>query len=552
MKSIILLLTGLLLIGCGVKENSPEDIQKSEDLMTTESLGKHIGVLASDEFQGRQPSTDGEELTINYLKDEFEKLGLKPGNGNSFFQEVPLVEIVTEANPVMIAEGKGKKVSFQLANEYVATTRHVVDEVKIENAELVFAGFGIVAPEYGWNDYEDIDVKGKVVVVLINDPGFFLQQPDFFTGKAMTYYGRWTYKYEEAARQGAEGILIIHDDAPASYPWDVVRNGWTGSQFNLVAEDKNFSKCKLEGWINTPKAKELFTAAGLNYEQQLASALTKDFKAVNLGININLLLKNSIKESVSNNVLALIPGTERKDEYIIYTAHWDHFGVDENLPGDDKIYNGAIDNSTGTASLLELAKAFMNLPAKPKRSILFLAVTAEEQGLLGSAYYSENPIYPLNKTVATINLDAIFPFGSTSDITVVGYGLSELDNYVLKAAKNWDMDVAGDPAPERGTYFRSDHFSFAKKGVPSLYVKNGEAHIEKGTAWYKEQVANYTKNHYHKPSDNYEPENWDLNGIVDILKLVYRIGYDLTNESTFPNWNENSEFRAIRDASMKN
>jgi Zn-dependent M28 family amino/carboxypeptidase len=547
MKNFALVMT-LILIGCGThKDKSFEEAMNS---INEAGLDKHLSVLASDDFMGRQPSTEGEIKTINYLKAEFERLGLIPGNGDSFFQEVPLVEILTDVNKEIIVSGTGKQTKLKHASEFVATTSQMVDNIELKDAEMVFLGYGIIAPEYNWNDYEGIDVKDKIVVVMVNDPGYATQNENLFTGNAMTYYGRWTYKYEEAARQGAAGCLIIHETGPAGYPWEVVRNGWTGPQFYLIAEDKNLNNCKMDGWINNQKAREIFEQAGLNFDEVTSNASQRGFKPVPLNLTTSLTLKNKIEESISNNVIALFPGTERADEYIIYTAHWDHFGVDTTLEG-DQVYNGARDNATGTAGLLELAKAFTKLDQKPKRSILFLAVTAEEQGLLGSKYYGENPVYPLEKTVTVINMDALNIFGKVSDIIVIGYGNSELDKYVEEAAKNQHRVVKPDPVPHKGGFYRSDHFSFAKQGVPSIYAKGGVQHIEKGEEWMRQELERWTSEYYHKAADSYEPDWWDLSGMVEDIQLLFDIGYRLSNEDSFPNWYEGNEFKAKRDEQMK-
>jgi Zn-dependent M28 family amino/carboxypeptidase len=547
MKQIYPLLL-LFLFGCG--NNSDESFNKAVNSIDANDLDKHLSVIASDEFQGRQPSTIGEEKTINYLKEEFEKLGLKPGNGDSYFQQVPLVDIVTNVNKEIVIKGNGGSTTLKLADEFVATSSHLTESVELKNAELIFAGYGIVAPEYNWNDYEGIDVKGKIVVVMVNDPGYATKDTNLFTGYTMTYYGRWTYKYEEAARQGAAGIFIIHETGAAGYPWEVVRNSWTGPQYYLVREDKNLSKCKMEGWINNQKAREIIAQAGYDFDELMRKISSREFKPFALNLRTTLSMKNKIRESVSNNVIALLPGTERVDEYIIYTAHWDHFGIDTTLEG-DQIYNGARDNATGTAGLLELAEAFTKLDKKPLRSIIFLAVTAEEQGLLGSEYYANNPLYPLKKTVAEVNMDALNIFGRVKDITVIGYGNSELDVYIEKAAKKQNRIVKPDPRPQEGSFYRSDHFSFAKQGVPALYAEGGVQNIEKGEEWMRKEVERWTSEYYHKPADNYEPEWWNLDGMVEDLQLLFDVGYTLSNEDKFPNWFEGKEFKAKRDKQMK-
>jgi uncharacterized Ntn-hydrolase superfamily protein/Zn-dependent M28 family amino/carboxypeptidase len=381
--------------------------------------------------------------------------------------------------------------------------------------------------------------------MLVNDPGFATKDPQLFNGRAMTYYGRWTYKYEEAARQGAAGAIIIHETAPAAYGWDVVKNGWTGPQFNLISEDKNLSRCAVEGWITTETTHEIFEMAGLNFDELKSAAMQQDFKAVPFELKTSITLKNTIRESKSRNVLALIPGSERADEYIFYMAHWDHFGIDPMLEG-DQIYNGALDNATGTTALIELAEAFKKLQEPPKRSVVFMAVTAEEQGLLGSMYYATHPIYPTHKTVAAINMDSLNIYGRMKDITVVGYGNSELDDYVDAEAAEQGRSVRPDPTPERGSFYRSDHFSFAKQGIPSINTQAGIDHVEHGKEWTLEKMDKYRIEKYHKPSDEFDP-NWDLSGAEDDMRLLFKIGYKLSMESLFPNWREGNEFKAIRD-----
>lgn len=514
-----------------------------------DELLKDVKILASDEFEGRAPASKGEEKTINFLQEEFQKLGLKPGNGESFLQEVPMVEITADPSAELVVKDRTKSDRFSYGDEFVAWTLRVVDESSLADSEMIFVGYGIVAPEYNWNDYQGLDVRGKTVVILVNDPGYATEDPELFNGRAMTYYGRWTYKYEEAARQGAAGALIIHETEPAAYPWEVVKNGWTGPQFKLVAEDNNLSRCAVEGWLHLDTARQIFERAGLNYDELKQSALQRDFQPIPLGLNVSTHLKNSIRYTKSNNVIAVLPGTELADEYIIYMAHWDHFGIDPALEG-DQIFNGARDNATGTAALLELAEAFLKLESPPFRSIAFLAVTAEEQGLLGSAYYATHPIYPLNKTVAAINMDALNIWGKMKDITVIGYGNSELDEYVKQAAAEQGRRVRPDPSPERGSIYRSDHFPFAKQGIPVIYTSSGVDHIEHGEKWTRAKMDKYIAENYHKPSDEYD-SSWELSGAIDDLRLLFKVGYRLSMESTFPNWLEGSEFKAKRDSYMK-
>ncbi|MCC6289162.1 MAG: M28 family peptidase [Chitinophagaceae bacterium] len=532
---------------CGGAEKKANVEQNTDDTAITSLItGKYfdstISVLASDEFEGRKPFTPGEEKTVSYLETQYKNLGLQPGNGNSFFQEVPMVEITSKpANQLSITGAKGN-IALKYLDDFVAATRRIQDQVKLENAEMVFAGYGIVAPEFGWNDYAGLDVKGKVVLVLVNDPGFF--DSSLFKGRTMTYYGRWTYKYEEAARQGAAGILIVHDDKPASYGWNVVRGSWSKSRLYLQAEDNNMSRAAMEGWITMPSAKKMFSLAGIP-DTVMKAAGKKNFKAVPLGLKASIVINSSFKKSTSKNVLALLPGTEQKDEYIIYTAHWDHFGKGEPVNG-DSIYNGAADNASGTAALLEIAKAFTQLKEKPKRSVLFLTVTAEEQGLLGSEYYAKHPVYLPAKTVADINIDVLQPFGKMKDIVVVGKGQSELDEYIEAAAKKQGRYTRGEPDPSGGWYFRSDHFNFAKVGIPSLYVENGSVSVEHGEAWGEAEKEKYNNERYHSPADEYS-KSWDLSGIIDDMRLLFDVGYKLSNEKNFPKWKTGSEFKAIRE-----
>ncbi len=529
-----------ILAGCGDKAEN-----KEESLITGKEFAKHIAVLASDSLEGRKPFSTGEEKTIQYLKTEFEKMGLQPGNGDSYFQKVPMVDIMSKPSGKLVFKGAKSGIELNYLDEFVAASRRVREQVKLENSEMVFVGYGIVAPEFGWNDYAGIDVKGKTVVVLVNDPGFW--DANLFKGKTMTYYGRWTYKFEEAARQGAAGVMIIHDTKPASYNWAVVRSGWSKSKLYLQAEDDNMSRAAVEGWITMEFAKKMFQLAGVS-DTVLTTARNKGFKPVPLHMKASITINNTIKKSESNNVLAVWPGTDRKDEYIIYSGHWDHFGKGEPING-DSIYNGAADNASGTAALLELAHAYTKLPKKPSRSILFLAVTAEEQGLLGSDYYASHPVYPINKTVADINMDVLQPFGRMKDIILVGKGQSELDAYADEVAAKQGRVTRGEPDPSGGWYFRSDHFNFAKVGIPSMYIENGSVSLEHGEAWGEAQKKEYNDKRYHAPTDEYSSD-WDLSGIVEDMQLLFEVGVKLSNESTFPKWKEGSEFKAIREKSM--
>ena len=536
-------LTALSALGCGDSYVTP-----ALRVIDEAGLREHIQTLASDEFEGRAPSSHGEELTVRYLADAFQQMGLQPGNGDSYFQDVPLVETVVPNNPALTIRGRGATTELAFGTEFLGWTKRVVDRARLTNSPLVFVGYGVVAPEYDWNDYEGVNVQGRTVVILVNDPGFATQDEALFKGNAMTYYGRWTYKYEEAARQGAAGVIIIHETEPAGYPWEVVESSWTGPQFDLVAEDNNMSRVAVEGWITHDAAHEIFEQAGMEFDELKAQAATREFQAVPMGLRASTSLTNEVTRSTSRNVLAVLPGTDRADEYIVYMAHWDHLGKNAAIEGDG-IYNGAFDNATGVAGLLELAQAYASLDERPARSILFLAVTAEEKGLLGSAYYAANPVYPRNKTVAAINMDGLNTDGPMNDITVIGYGASELDDYLETAATAQGRVIRADPEPEKGFYYRSDHFSFAKQGIPALYTDAGIDHVEHGEQWTLARRDEYTAERYHKPTDEYDPE-WDLSGAVNDLRILFDIGFRLSNETTFPNWRVGNEFRARREADM--
>lgn len=518
---------------------------------------EHIKVLASDEFEGRAPGTKGEEKTVAYLVDEFKKLGLMPGNTDgTYIQKVPLVGI-TPANtqPLTVAGGAGKQ-TFKWSSDVVAWTKRVADTAAIDASEMVFVGYGVEAPEFNWNDFKDVDVKGKTIVVLVNDPAVpdpsdpSKLDPKTFGGDAMTYYGRWTYKYEEGARRGAAGILVVHETGPAGYPFSVVQ-GFLGERFNLVTPDKNMSRASIEGWLSLDAAKRIFKMAGQDFDAMKKRALTREFKPVPLGVRASLGITNKIRTIDSQNVLAKLEGsdTAKRDEYVVYTAHWDHLGVGPAVNG-DTIYNGALDNASGVASLLEIARAFTTVTPKPKRSILFLMVTAEEQGLLGSEHYAVTPVYPLEKTVANINIDGVNQWGRTKDITVVGLGASDLDDYLRDAAAEQGRTLRPDPEPEKGFYYRSDHFNFAKQGVPALYTDTGVDYIGKDPGYSQKKRDEYTNTDYHAPSDHIKPD-WDLTGAVEDAHLMLLVGYRVANADKFPEWKPGNEFRAKREAMLK-
>jgi Zn-dependent M28 family amino/carboxypeptidase len=529
-----------LAIGCKHTESSYP--------ITGDEIKSHIAVLANDSLMGRKPFTAGETKAIVYILSQFKSMGLEPGNNGSYFQDVPMVEIKGNPSPTMEITGGKTAITLHSSTDFVASTRQELDTVQLKNSPLVFAGYGIVAPEYHWNDYAGLDVKGKTVIVLVNDPGFKSGDRSLFKGDTMTYYGRWTYKYEEAARQGAAGVIIVHQTEPASYGWSVVNNSFTGAKLYLQQKDKHLSRCKVEGWITEDAAKRLLAVAGITGDIR-AIARKKDFKAVPLNLNATLTVYNKLKYSTSHNVIALLKGSKRPDEYILYTAHWDHLGIGKPDAKGDSIYNGAIDNASGVAAILSEAHAFAQLKDKPERSIVFLAVTGEEQGLLGSEYYATHPVYPLNKTVADLNMDALGDYGETNDYSVTGKGQNELENYVEDIAKQQGKKVTGDKNPGAGGYYRSDHFNFAKVGVPALDMNTGAESTAHGATWGKQKQKEYGDLHYHQPSDNYS-DTMDAGGMAQVANLLFNVGIKLANETTFPGWKNGSEFKAIREKSL--
>ncbi|EGM79247.1 Putative aminopeptidase [Rheinheimera sp. A13L] len=503
--------------------------------------------LASDEMQGRAPATEGEKRTVAYLETEFKRLGLTPYKNGSYRQAVPVVQIDPVAVSGMTLTGNKTAATLGYKTDMMAWSTRMLPEIKLENSEMVFAGYGIVAPEYNWNDYKDLDVKGKTVVVLVNDPGFATQDAKLFTGNAMTYYGRWTYKYEEAARQGAAMVLIVHETEAASYGWNVVA-GTSPIRFELANANNNMHKAEVEGWLSLDAAERLFAANGSSLKQMKERALKPDFKAIPLNAKASISIKNNLREIDSNNVIGFIPGSKKPDEAVIYMAHWDHFGLDFSR-SDDKIFNGAQDNAGGVAALLALAEKFKQGPA-PERSVAFLAVTVEERGLLGSAWYAENPLFPMNKTVAGINMDIMNVYGPMRDVMVFGYGSSELEPILDKYAKKQNRYIAPEPTPQDGFYYRSDHFNLAKKGVPMLYARGGIDSMAHGKDWGLQQRKNYVTNYYHKVNDEFDPK-WDLRGSQQDLFLFYQVGLEVANSQSWPNWLPGKEFKAIRDKSLQ-
>ncbi len=539
------------LVACGA-ETTPDDPERS--LAATSAsiapgidaklLLDEIKMLASDEFEGRAPGSPGEALTISYLTDQFEALGLAPGNPDgTWVQAVPLVGITPQPGDALVVStgNSSDSVTWVPGDDYVALTKHVVDEVEVD-AEFVFVGYGAVAPEYDWDDFRDVDVSGKILLFLVNDPPL----DDAFGGSAMTYYGRWTYKHEIAAEKGAVGSLVIHETGPAGYPWEVIGSSPHGESFDLVAADNNLSRATMEGWVRRSTAESLFDMAGLDFEELKQQAADRSFQPVSLGVTGRTRIRNTLRTIDSQNFLAMIPGSDAPEEVVMYVAHWDHLGRDESLTG-DQIFNGAADNATGTAALIELARAFTESNVPPRRSVLFLAVTAEEQGLLGSAYYGQSPVYPTANTVAALNMDVLNQWGRTRDMTVVGMGQSELDRYAEDVAGRLQRTLVADPEPEKGFYYRSDHFSFAKVGIPAFYADPGIEYLEKPEGYGLHKREEYTANDYHAVTDEVKSD-WDLSGAVEDLTFMFELGASLAATDEWPEWSTTSEFRSVREA----
>ena len=526
--------------------------QTTQQPVTVESsdFDQYLSVLASDSLQGRKPFTKGEELTVDYLKNEMQDMGIEPGNGDSYYQKVPMVEITGHPAEEMKISGQGAAIDLQLDKDFVATTQREEEKITLNGSELVFCGYGIVAPEYGKNDYAGMDMHGKTALVLVNDPGFRQDDSVYFKGNTMTYYGRWTYKYEEGARQGADAVIIIHETNMAGYPWFVVQSGWSGARLGLQSTNKNADKCAIESWITLDAAKRIMEAAGVDFAQLIQNARKPDFKPQSLGMTVSTSLENTFKYDESRNVVGKITGSSHPDEYILYSAHWDHFGIGKVVDG-DSIYNGALDNGSGTAGLLAIAKAFTKLPKAPDRSVIFLFVTGEEQGLLGSQYYAEHPIYPIPRTIADINMDGLNPNGPMKDLTITGLGQSDMDDIAKEEAAKQGRYILGEQEPEKGYFYRSDHFNFAKVGVPALFAQGGYDHAEKGKEYAMEKQKDYTANRYHKPQDEYDKATWDLRGIKQDMQLFFNIGIRLADGQEMPQWKANSEFRAKREADLK-
>ena len=518
---------------------------------STEALMQHIRTLSSDEFEGRAPGTNGERLTLVYLERMFAAAGLQPGVVNadgtrSWRQETPLISATLASLPTLSLTGRDGARGYEYATQFSAWTRRLQDTVTVENAPLVFVGYGVVAPELGWNDYEGVDMRGKIAVILVNDPDFETGDDRGFGGRAMTYYGRWTYKFEEAARQGAAGAIIIHETAPAAYPWAVIQSATGGARWDIVREDRGMGRAGFEGWLNNDVAMETFRRAGLDFAQLKARAQQRGFRAVPMNLTGSMTLHTTIEERTTYNVVGVLPGRTRPDETILYTAHWDHLGRCPAVNGDD-ICNGALDNASGTAALIELARRFA-ADGAPERSVAFIALTAEEQGLLGALYYSQHPLFAPRNTVAAINMDGINNMGPTHDIEVVGFGKSEMDDLAVAAARAQNRRVNPDSAPEAGYFYRSDHLHFAQLGIPVLYISNGIDMIVGGETRGNALNARYVAEDYHKPSDEVTDE-WDMSGGVQDLELLYAVGRGLADSAQWPAWRANAEFRAARESS---
>jgi len=544
-----LVATTLFLAACSPgatsEGSSPEVPPEALAAIDTATLMRHIGVLAHDSLLGRLPGSVGEDKTVAYLEGQFRALGLAPGNPDgTYIQKVPLVGITVQGTPELTFQRGAIRRTLRWRDDYVAWTKHVDSTARLEQSELVFVGYGTEAPEFQWDDLKGMDVTGKTLVMLVNDPP--LADTSQFGGQRMTYYGRWTYKYEQGMRHKAAGVLLVHETGPAGYPFTVVQ-GKTAEQFDLVTPDRNLSRSAIEGWLTLDQARDLLRLAGHDFDSLKARAATREFVPVPLGVTASVTLRNTLRTIDSRNVVARLPGQDPalQAEHIVYTAHWDHFGVGTPVNG-DSIYNGALDNATGTAGLLAIAQAFKAMPTPPRRSILFLAVTAEEQGLLGAQYYSVAPLYPLATTLANINMDGLNTWGPTRDLIVIGLGNSELDDYLARAARAQQRTLVPDPEPEKGFYYRSDHFNFARQGVPALYAEGGDDYIGKPATFGKEKREAYTANDYHAPQDEVKP-GWEMSGAVLDLQLLLTVGFQVAQGDRYPEWRPGNEFKATRD-----
>jgi Zn-dependent M28 family amino/carboxypeptidase len=537
-RLLLLLSVAGLLPGCNLHPKEPPPSTDIDDTV----YGDHVRVLASDDFQGRKPGTPGEDKTVSYLIQNFHRLGLKPGNAASYVQQVPLVQITASADATLTVTGTAGSRNLVFGKDMVIWTKRAVPEINVAHSEMVFVGYGIVAPEYSWNDYANLDVHGKTVVVLANDPGYASKDPTLFKGNAMTEYGRDAYKVEEAARQGAQGVLLIHDAEAMGYGWSAIQATWSGAQFELQAADGNAGRAAIEGWLQNDAARALFKSAGIDFARTAAAAAHPGFKAVPLGLRVDATLHNAIRAFNSQNVLAIWPGN-KSHEYVLYTAHWDSLGSDAARAGHN-VFNGAVNDATGIAGLLALAQSFKRtIDPEPDRSIAFLATTAAQPDLLGSQYYVQNPILPLRATLAVINIDMLINGGRTRDVSILGFGNSDLDDAVRAEALLQGREVHPDPNPQFGLFFRSDSYSFAHRGVPVLYTQAGMDSAARGPLWGKAQIEDYFARRFRQPSDQYGAD-WDVGGAVTDLNLDYHLGMRIASSRRFPRWYPNSEFRA--------
>ena len=521
-------------------------MRKASGTITTDDIARQVSIVSADSFMGRKPFTEGETITIEYLASELERINFEPAFSGSYYQKVPLTEIVSVVQGNMTVNSGNYQLEFSAPDEIAITSPLDQKEIIITKSEIVFAGFGIVAPEYGWNDYRDLDVKGKTVIVLVNDPGLYTGNKTLFKGREMTYYGRWTYKFEEAARQGATGILIIHETEGAGYEYTIPRKSSLTPRFQIDHGSSQPSLCSFTGWLSAKAADKLFEESGLKVETLRREACAVDYKGFNTGATLSLHIENGIRKSSSSNVGGILKGSKRPDEVIIYTAHWDHFGVGEKENG-DSIYNGAVDNGTSMAWALEIAEAFSALGKRQERTIMILFPTAEEQGLLGSSYYASNPVFDHEKSVACFNNDLLLPIGRMRDVMVTGYRQSDLDSVVELVALKQDRYMTPDPNAHTGMYFRSDHFPFAAAGIPAMFARGNTDSREHGKEWAAEQEKDYINNRYHRPADNYEPDKWNLEGVREDAILMFQAGYILSNTTWFPGWRPESEFGRIRE-----
>jgi len=558
MRRLLILLPFALVVACNREQpapvapavatpkSAPGTPHKFSAAIDATDFAAHVRTLSSDEFEGRAPGSIGEQMTTTYLKDQFERLGLAPGNNGSYFQRVQMVETTATPDSTISLDVGGATQQLAIGTDVVIGTRTAQGKVSVADSELVFVGYGVNAPEAAWNDYEGLDVKGKTVVILVNDPGFLRGDPALFKGRAMTYYGRWTYKFEEAARQGASGALIVHDTGPAAYGWDVVKNSWSGPQFDLTPADDPEPRLQFQGWLSDAAANALFKAAGKDLAVLKLMADTRGFDAVPLEAKVDVALNSTIAFKGSENVVAVLPGSTNANEAVLFMGHWDHLGKHVDETGDN-IYNGAIDNATGVAGVLEIAEAFVAQKPAPARSVIFFLPTLEESGLLGSRYFVAHPTMPLAGIKAVINMDAMDVGGRTANVAVVGHGQSNLEDVLTEAIAPQQRVITPESTPEKGYYFRSDHFNFARRGVPALYAKSGNDRREGGPGAGDAAAQDYTDNRYHKPGDEFDSK-WTFAGTMEDLQALYEVGRRVAAGEFEPAWRNDSEFKSAGEA----